>query len=89
MSLTVLSLSGNNLIITGIGEFGQWSITFFTVCRNLRACSFSNFGVQVRLYLPPDFSETKKYALVINVYGGPNSQQVKLASGGYKLRVKK
>jgi dipeptidyl aminopeptidase/acylaminoacyl peptidase len=32
--------------------------------------------VQVRLYLPPDFSENKKYALVINVYGGPNSQQV-------------
>ena len=31
---------------------------------------------QVRLYLPPDFSESKRYPLVINVYGGPNSQQV-------------
>ena len=24
----------------------------------------------------PDFSESKRYPLVINVYGGPNSQQV-------------
>ena len=31
---------------------------------------------QVRLYLPPDFTESKRYPLVINVYGGPNSQQV-------------
>ena len=30
----------------------------------------------MRLYLPPDFSEVKSYPLVINVYGGPNSQQV-------------
>ena len=35
----------------------------------------SNY-VQVRLYLPPDFTESKRYPLVINVYGGPNSQQV-------------
>ena len=34
------------------------------------------FCLQVRLYLPPDFSESKRYPLVINVYGGPNSQQV-------------
>lgn len=34
------------------------------------------YNAKVRLYLPPDFSENKKYALVINVYGGPNSQQV-------------
>ena len=26
--------------------------------------------------MPPDFSESKRYPLVINVYGGPNSQQV-------------
>ena len=35
---------------------------------------------QVRLYLPPDFTESKRYPLVINVYGGPNSQQVTLHS---------
>jgi len=34
------------------------------------------YQAKVRLYLPPDFSESKKYPLVINVYGGPNSQQV-------------
>jgi len=34
------------------------------------------YMAKVRLYLPPDFSETKQYPLVINVYGGPNSQQV-------------
>jgi len=34
------------------------------------------YQAKVRLYLPPDFSEDKKYPLVINVYGGPNSQQV-------------
>ena len=34
------------------------------------------FCLKVRLYLPPDFSESKRYPLVINVYGGPNSQQV-------------
>ncbi len=35
------------------------------------------YMAKVRLYLPPDFSENKKYPLMINVYGGPNSQQVK------------
>jgi len=34
------------------------------------------YMAKVRLYLPPDFSEVKSYPLVINVYGGPNSQQV-------------
>ena len=34
------------------------------------------YMAKVRLYLPPDFSENKKYPLIINVYGGPNSQQV-------------
>jgi dipeptidyl-peptidase-4 len=34
------------------------------------------YQAKVRLYLPPDFNERKKYPLVINVYGGPNSQQV-------------
>jgi len=34
------------------------------------------YQAKVRLYLPPDFSESKRYPLVINVYGGPNSQQV-------------
>ena len=34
------------------------------------------YMAKVRLYLPPDFSENKKYPLMINVYGGPNSQQV-------------
>ena len=41
----------------------------------MRLSSIS-FSDQVRLYLPPDFSESKRYPLVINVYGGPNSQQV-------------
>ena len=36
------------------------------------------YQAKVRLYLPPDFSESKKYPLVINVYGGPNSQQVQI-----------
>ena len=31
---------------------------------------------KVRLYLPHDFSERKKYPLLVNVYAGPNSQQV-------------
>merc|ERR1719242_1214655 len=34
------------------------------------------YQAKVRLYLPPDFTESKRYPLVINVYGGPNSQQV-------------
>ena len=31
---------------------------------------------KVRLYLPHDFDDSKKYPLLVNVYGGPNSQQV-------------
>eukprot|EP00095_Tigriopus_kingsejongensis_P009977 maker-scaffold17_size721972-snap-gene-5.18 protein:Tk09977 transcript:maker-scaffold17_size721972-snap-gene-5.18-mRNA-1 annotation:"hypothetical protein DAPPUDRAFT_307138" len=31
---------------------------------------------KVRLYLPHNFDERKKYPLLVNVYGGPNSQQV-------------
>ena len=34
------------------------------------------FKAKVRLYLPHDFSENKKYPLLVNVYAGPNSQQV-------------
>ena len=34
------------------------------------------YQAKVRLYLPPNFSESKRYPLVINVYGSPNSQQV-------------
>ena len=31
---------------------------------------------KVKLYLPPNFSENKKYPLMIEVYGGPNFPQV-------------
>ena len=31
---------------------------------------------KVRLYLPHDFDESRTYPLLINVYAGPNSQQV-------------
>ncbi|TRY64286.1 hypothetical protein TCAL_02614 [Tigriopus californicus] len=31
---------------------------------------------KVRLYLPHNFNERKQYPLLVNVYGGPNSQQV-------------
>jgi len=34
------------------------------------------YSAKVRLYLPHDFSERKKYPLLVNVYAGPNSQQV-------------
>ena len=34
------------------------------------------FQAKVRLYLPHNFDERKKYPLLINVYGGPNSQQI-------------
>lgn len=34
------------------------------------------YVAKVRLYLPHDFDDSKKYPLLVNVYGGPNSQQV-------------
>lgn len=34
------------------------------------------FKAKVRLYLPHDFDENRKYPLLVNVYAGPNSQQV-------------
>jgi dipeptidyl aminopeptidase/acylaminoacyl peptidase len=34
------------------------------------------YDAKVRLYLPHDFNERNKYPLLINVYAGPNSQQV-------------
>ena len=42
----------------------------------------------MRLYLPHDFDERKKYPLLINVYAGPNSQQVRILMDGtvqYKI----
>ena len=35
-----------------------------------------NYKAKVRLYLPHDFDENKKYPMLVNVYAGPNSQQV-------------
>ena len=34
------------------------------------------FKAKVRLYLPHNFDERKKYPMLVNVYGGPNSQQI-------------
>lgn len=34
------------------------------------------YDAKVRLYLPHDFNERKKYPLLVNVYAGPNSQQI-------------
>ena len=34
------------------------------------------YQAKVRLYLPHDFDESRTYPLLINVYAGPNSQQV-------------
>ena len=34
------------------------------------------YNAKVRLYLPHDFNENRKYPLLVNVYAGPNSQQV-------------
>ena len=34
------------------------------------------YDAKVRLYLPPDFDEHKKYPLLVEVYAGPNYQQV-------------
>ena len=34
------------------------------------------FKAKVRLYLPHDFDENRKYPMLVNVYAGPNSQQV-------------
>ena len=37
---------------------------------------FESQKVRVKLYLPPDLDESKKYPLVIYAYGGPSNQQV-------------
>lgn len=34
------------------------------------------YTAKVRLYLPHNFDDRKKYPLLVNVYAGPNSQQV-------------
>ena len=34
------------------------------------------YNAKVRLYLPHDSNENRKYPLLVNVYAGPNSQQV-------------
>jgi len=34
------------------------------------------YDAKVRLYLPHNFNERNKYPLLVNVYAGPNSQQV-------------
>ncbi|CAG9768482.1 unnamed protein product [Ceutorhynchus assimilis] len=35
-----------------------------------------NFTARVRLWLPPDFDENRTYPAVVNVYAGPNSNQI-------------
>ena len=42
------------------------------------------YNAKVRLYLPHDFDENKKYPLLVNVYAGPNSQQVNDRYSAYK-----
>ncbi|CAL7943995.1 unnamed protein product [Xylocopa violacea] len=45
------------------------------VIKNL--CVFANgHKNKVRLYLPPDFDETKSHPLLINVYAGPNTIRI-------------
>jgi len=41
----------------------------------------NKFTARARLYLPPDFDETKKYPLLISVYGGPGSQNIQQQYG--------
>ena len=54
-----------------------WSLKSLPKVSNLNIpVDGGKYQAKVRLYLPPDFSESKRYPLVINVYGGPNSQQV-------------
>jgi len=38
--------------------------------------SNGKYDAKVRLYLPHNFNERNKYPLLVNVYAGPNSQQV-------------
>lgn len=39
------------------------------------------FVAKARLYIPADYDENKKYPLLISVYGGPGSQNVKQGFG--------
>lgn len=56
----------------------------FTFTRN-------NLTIQARIFFPPDFDETKKYPLVLEIHGGPNGRfsdsfditHQTLASAGY------
>ncbi|XP_076290465.1 venom dipeptidyl peptidase 4 [Lasioglossum baleicum] len=36
----------------------------------------NGYDSKVRLYLPPDFDQTKSYPLLINVYSGPNTVRI-------------
>lgn len=36
----------------------------------------NGYDSKVRLYLPPDFDQTKSYPLLINVYAGPNTVRI-------------
>ena len=40
------------------------------------AIDSGRYTAKVRLYLPHDFDESRSYPLLVNVYAGPNSQQV-------------
>ncbi len=37
---------------------------------------FTRYNSKVRLYLPHDFDENRRYPMLVDVYAGPNSQQV-------------
>ncbi|EFA04427.1 venom dipeptidyl peptidase 4 [Tribolium castaneum] len=50
----------------------------FPVIKNLKVPVPGGFNANVRMLLPPDLDENepKKYPAVVNVYGGPNSNQI-------------
>jgi dipeptidyl-peptidase-4 len=57
------------------------------VIKNLKVPVDGGFTANVRLLLPPDLDESssKKYPAVVNVYGGPNSNQINDAySSGFQ-----
>lgn len=50
--------------------------TIVTLCPQDVDIAGGKHTAKVRLFLPHDFDERRKYPLLVNVYAGPNSQQV-------------
>jgi dipeptidyl-peptidase-4 len=73
------TLVQNEQLRKQMAMYGFSKQTFFTFITS------SNISLNAAMILPPDFDKTKKYPVLLSIYGGPGHQLVKEKWGGYNF----